>query len=132
MKNNKLKTVTNADQIRKMVKQEVALQYDEIYKECAENIMWQTLASVLLCLERTRDYREKRLKDFLNDLKNWIDVMNEPTDLNGKWNNNDNIIYFKEFYSYVTRREFTYDHWNACMPCILRFLLCFRNSVHVL
>ena len=98
MKNNKLKTISNSDQIRKMVKQEVALQYDKIYEECAENIMRQTLASVLLCLERTRDYKKKRLNDFLNDLKNWIDVMNKPTDLNGKWNNNDNIIYFKEKY----------------------------------
>ena len=98
MKNNNLKNITNKEQIRKMVRQEVALQYDEIYKECANNIMHQTIAGVLLCLERTHGFKEKRLKSFLKDLQNWLDVMNNPTDLNKGWNQNDNIIYFKETY----------------------------------
>ena len=106
MRNKKLKELTTIGQARKIAQEETEKKYDEIFAECAADVMHQTLANVLLCLERSYGFGEIRLKRFIKDLQGWNDVMNNPTALTGSWTTIDNIEYFKSKYGIDLRKEF--------------------------
>jgi hypothetical protein len=90
----------------KIAKQEVTAMYDQVFAECAEDVMQQTLANVLLCLERDYDWRKQRLENFVKNLQGWCDIMQHDTDITKAWSTNDNIEYFKDKYGIDLREEF--------------------------
>lgn len=106
MRNNKLKQITTFSQAKRIVQQETQNQIGEIFAECAEDVMQQTIANVLLCLERSCGFGEIRLKRFVKDLQGWNDVMCTPTGLSRTWTTYDNIEYFKTKYGIDLRKEF--------------------------
>lgn len=81
----------------------------QVFADCAEDVMQQTLANVLLCLERDYGFKDKRLKDFVANLQGWIDIMSQPTELTKAWGTVDNIEYFKTKYGIDLRKEFVAD-----------------------
>lgn len=106
MRNKKFKALSTFGQAHKIAKEETEKRYQEIFSECAADVMQQTLANVLLCLERECGFGEIRLKRFVKALQSWCDVMNSPTEITGTWTTNDNIEYFKERYGIDLRKEF--------------------------
>lgn len=92
--------------IKREVKEQLTKQYAETYADCASDVMQQTLANVLLCLERNYGFGKKRLSDFVHALQMWCDVMDSPTERTGTWTTEDNIAYFKEKYGIDLKKEF--------------------------
>lgn len=90
----------------KIAKQEVTAMYDQVFAECAEDVMQQTLANVLLCLERDHDFDAEQLKDFVTNLQRWCEVMSKPTEITKAWSTSENIEYFKRKYGIDLRKEF--------------------------
>lgn len=93
----------------KIAKQEVTAMYDQVFAECAEDVMQQTLANVLLCLERDYGFGTRRLKSFVKNLQRWCDVMSTPTEITKAWSTSENIEYFKSKYGIDLREEFKAD-----------------------
>ena len=91
---------------RQIAKEEVSRMYEQVYAECAADVMQQTLANVLLCLERDYGWRSKRLREFVSNLQGWCDIMQTDTPITKSWTTNDNIDYFKNKYSIDLRKEF--------------------------
>lgn len=81
--------------------------YDEIFADCANDVMQQTLANVLLCLERDYGFGKKRLTDFVKQLQGWCDIMSQDTELTKAWSTDDNIEYFKKKYGIDVRECFS-------------------------
>jgi hypothetical protein len=90
----------------KIAKQECEAMYEQVFQDCAEDVMQQTLANVLLSLERDYGWRSKRLREFVNNLKGWCDIMQTDTPITKAWTTNDNIDYFKTKYDIDLRKEF--------------------------
>ena len=106
MKNKRIKQLTTFGQARKIAQEETTKQYQTIFAECAADVMQQTLANVLLTLERDYGWKRKRLKKFIANLQGWNDIMSQPTELTKTWTTNDNIRYFQEKYSIDLRKVF--------------------------
>lgn len=97
----------NKTEAFKIAQKEVSAKYDEIFADCAADVMQQTLANVLLCLERDYNFGKKRLSDFVKALQGWCDIMDSPTELTKGWTTNDNIKYFREKYGIDLKKEFS-------------------------
>lgn len=99
-------TVMNRSEAVRIARAEVEKSYKQTFADCAADVMQQTLATVLLTLERSYGWKDKRLKDFVANLRCWVDAMERPTDLTGTWETTDNIDYFREVYGIDLRKEF--------------------------
>lgn len=91
---------------RAIAREEVIKQYEQIFADCAADVMHQTLATFLLWLERDKGYGKKRLKDAVEAIKGWCDIMDNPGEGARGWNTVDNIEYFKKRYGIDLREEF--------------------------
>lgn len=91
---------------RQIAKEEVSRMYEQVFAECAADVMQQTLANVLLCLERDYGWRDKRLRDFIVNLKGWCDIMQQDTPITKSWTTLDNLAYFLEKYKIDIKKEF--------------------------
>ena len=91
---------------RQIAQEEVGKIQSEIYRDCASDIMQQTLANVLLCLERDYGWRGQRLRGFVKNLQGWIDIMSTSTPLTDEWTTTDNIEYFCKQYGIDLKKEF--------------------------
>ena len=98
--------VMNKTQARKIAKEEVSKLYEEVFSECAENVMQQVVSNVLLCLERDYGWRSKRLREFVQNLRGWCDIMQQDTPITKSWTTLDNIAYFLEKYNIDIKKEF--------------------------
>lgn len=96
----------NRSEARKIAKQETEAMYEQIFADCASDVMQQVIANVLLSMERDYDYTEEQLKEFIHNVKRWINAMQEPSGLSRGWTTDDNIDYFKEQYGIDLRKEF--------------------------
>lgn len=98
--------VMNKSTARQIAKEEVSRMYEQVFAECAADVMQQTLANVLLTLERDYGWKRQRLQGFVRNLQGWTDIMQTPTAITGTWSTNDNIAYFQNKYHIDLRKEF--------------------------
>lgn len=99
-------TVMNRSEAVRIARAEVESHYKQTFAECAADVMQQTLATVLLTLERSYGWKEKRLREFVTNLRCWVDAMERPTELTGTWKTTDNINYFRDVYGIDLPKEF--------------------------
>ena len=107
MKANYYSKPMSKTEAHRIAKQEVSAMYEQVFSDCAEDVMQQTLANVLLSLERDYGWRKQRLSEFVANVKSWCDIMQTDTELTKAWSTTDNIRYFKEKYGIDLRTEFT-------------------------
>lgn len=106
-------TTMNKTKARAIAKEEVTKQYQQIFADCAADVMHQTIATFLLYFERDLGYGKKRLKDIVEGVKGWCDIMDNPSELAGGWSTVDNIEYFKKKYGIDLREEFKAEIKNS-------------------
>lgn len=98
MRNNKLKQITTRHQADLIAAEHVQRYKDELFAENASEILQQVMAAVLITHEKVYGWKGKRLKDFCNAMKMYLDTMQNPDYLHEKWDNMDNIAYIKSEY----------------------------------
>lgn len=98
MRNNKLKPLTTFSQAKAIAAKEMQKYKDELFAENASEILQQVMAAVLITLEKAYGWKGKRLKDFCDAMKMYLDIMQNPDYLHEKWDNMDNIAYIKSEY----------------------------------
>ena len=91
--------------IRRTCREEYEQYREEIFKECAHDIMTQALCVVYYTLIQ-KGWREKRLKDFTAEIKATNDLMCNPSKLHHRFNPIDIEKMIKEKYGIDLRKEF--------------------------
>lgn len=91
---------------KKIAREEVNSAYQELFAECAADVMQQVISNVLLCLERDYGWKKQRLDSFVHNLQSWCDIMQKSTEITKAWSTTDNIEYFKKKYLIDLREEF--------------------------
>lgn len=97
--------VTEA-QIHNAVEAEAETIKKEVYKEAVQDITVQTLATVLYCLETCYDWKEQRLKKFVQYLHDTEDLMVNPSPLHHRFSHLDNKQRMKDLYGIDLEKEF--------------------------
>lgn len=106
-------TTMSKTKARVIAQEEVTKFYEDIFRECAADVMHQTIATFLLYLERDKGYGKKRLKDAVEAIKGWCDIMDNPGEGARGWSTVDNIEYFKKKYGIDLREEFKAEIKNS-------------------
>lgn len=106
MKANYYSKPMSKTEAHRIAKQEVNAMYNEVFADCAADVMQQTLATVMLCLERDYGWKKQRLDGFVHNLQSWCDIMQKSTEITKAWSTTDNIEYFKKKYLIDLREEF--------------------------
>lgn len=106
MKANYYSKPMSKTEAHRIAKQEVTAMYDQVFAECAEDVMQQVISTVLLCMERDYDFDAEQLKDFVTNLQRWCEVMSKPTEITKAWSTSENIEYFQRKYGIDLRKEF--------------------------
>lgn len=106
MRNNKLKAITTRHQADLIAAEHVQRYKDELFAQNASEILQQVMAGVLITLEKCYGWKGKRLKDFCDAMKMYLDIMQSPDYLHEKWDNMDNIEYIKSEYGIDLREMF--------------------------
>lgn len=96
----------NKTKAHQIAQEEVNKMYQQIFAECAGDVMAQVLSNVLLTLERDYGWRDKRLTDFIHNLHGWVDIMQTPSEITDEWTTKDNIRYFADKYGIDLEKEF--------------------------
>ncbi len=91
--------------IRQTCRQEYENLREEIFRECAHDIMTQALCVVYYTLIQ-KGWREKRLKDFTAEIKATNDLMCNPSKLHHRFNSIDIEEMLKSKYGINLREEF--------------------------
>lgn len=91
--------------IRQTCRQEYENLREEIFRECAHDVMTQALCVVYYTLIQ-KGWREKRLKDFTAEIKATNDLMCNPSKLHHRFNPIDIEEMLKSKYGIDLREEF--------------------------
>ena len=92
-------------EIVKEVQKQLPDYYRQVFRECAEDVMQQSIAAVLLTLDKCYGWKRQRLNQFVRDLQMMLDTMTKPTEISASWCNDDNIKYMHR-YGIDIRKEF--------------------------
>ena len=106
IKNPSNRVYVTETQIHDAVEAEVETIKKEVYKEAVQDITVQTLATVLYCLETCYDWKEQRLKKFVQYLHDTEDLMVNPSPLHHRFSHLDNKQRMKELYGIDLEQEF--------------------------
>ena len=101
-----MKAIPRTD--RRVVKAAVKEMY-ELNEKDAEEIMQQVLANVCYTLSRNFGYGKKRLRRFINAVKDTDMIMRTAKRFDGTpvdWNAKDNVEYIKNAYDIDLTKEF--------------------------
>ena len=104
--NKKLKQLRTFGQAKQIAAEEIQRYKDELFAQNASEILQQVMAGVLITLEKCYGWKGKRLKDFCDAMKMYLDIMQNPDYLYEKWDNMDNIEYIKSEYGIDLREMF--------------------------
>lgn len=98
MTNKKLKQLRTFGQAKQIAAEEIQRYKEELFIKNASEILQQVMAAVLITHEKVYGWKGKRLKDFCDAMKMYLDTMQNPDYLHEKWDNMDNIAYIKSEY----------------------------------
>lgn len=101
----KARVLTSEKDVKKAARQEYEEIREEIFRECAHDIMTQALCVVYYTLIQ-KGWREKRLKDFTTEIKATNDLMCNPSRLHHRFSPLDIEKMIKEKYGIDLRKEF--------------------------
>lgn len=90
---------------RRIAREEMEQYKFDVFSECAAEILQQSIAAVLITLEKCYGWKQQRLTGFVSSLKMYLDTMQEGG-ITGKWDNDENISYLKEAFGIDLRAEF--------------------------
>lgn len=106
MRNNKLKPLTTFSQAKAIAAKEMQRYKDELFAENASEILQQVMAAVLITLEKCYGWKGKRLTDFKNNFKMYLDTMQKSDHFNTEWDNIENIDYILKEFGIDLKSEF--------------------------
>ena len=90
---------------RRIAREEMEQYKFDVFSECAAEILQQSIAAVLITLEKCYGWKKERLTEFVSNLQMYLDTMQEGG-ITGKWDNDENIGYLKEVFGIDLRAEF--------------------------
>ncbi len=88
---------TKKAEIVREVQKQLPDYYRQVFRSCAEDVMQQTIAGVMMTLEKCYGWKRTRLHRFVKDLQMMLDAMLQPTDITAAWSNDDNIQYLRRY-----------------------------------
>ena len=106
MRNNKLKAITTRHQADLIAAEHVQRYKDELFAQNASEILQQVMAGVLITLEKCYGWKGKRLTDFKDNFKMYLETMRKPDYFNQAWDNDDNIKYVLDEFGIDLIKEF--------------------------
>jgi hypothetical protein len=90
---------------RRIAREEMEQYKFDVFSECAAEILQQSIAAVLITLEKYYGWKRQRLTEFMKSLQMYLDTMQEDG-ITGKWDNDENIEYLKDVFGIDIRTEF--------------------------
>lgn len=90
---------------RRIAREEMEQYKFDVFSECAAEILQQSIAAVLITLEKCYGWKRQRLTEFVSNLQMYLDTMQE-SNITDKWDNDENIGYLKEAFEIDLRAEF--------------------------
>lgn len=105
-KKQKVRVVTSEKDVRRASRSECEEYREEIFKECADDIMAQALCTVFYTLLTAYGWRKQRLRNFADALHATNDLMCNPSRLHHRFSPLDIEQTLKDKYSLDLRREF--------------------------
>ena len=91
---------------RRIAREEYENMREEIFRQCADEIMAQAIATVLWTLQTRYGWKRKRLWDFANALLDTRDLMCKPSKLHHKFSPLDCIKELKDKYGMDIKKLF--------------------------
>lgn len=105
----KARVLTSEKDVRRVARQEYEEVREEIFKECADDIMAQALCTVFYTLVTAYGWRKQRLRNFADALHSTNDLMCNSSRLHHRFSPLDIEQTLKDKYSLDLRREFKAD-----------------------
>lgn len=105
----KARVITNVKEIREEVNRQMTEKKFELMQEIASELAVQVLANVLVTLEKSYGFKQKRLQGFVDNLKSMCDLMSNPLPITHRFDVDDNIDDLKEKYGIDLKKEFKFD-----------------------
>ncbi len=93
-------------ELKQSVQAEFEKEHLNLYREATADITAQILANVLVALEQSYGWKEKRLKDFVSALHATEDSMVTPSPLHKTYTTLDNEKHLKDKFGIDLRAEF--------------------------
>lgn len=90
---------------RRIAREEMEQYKFDVFSECAAEILQQSIAAVLITLEKCYGWKRQRLTEFMKSLQMYLDMMQEGG-ISGEWDNDENIDYLKDVFEIDLRAEF--------------------------
>lgn len=102
----KARVVTSEKDVKKAARQEYEEIREEIFKECADDIMAQALCTVFYTLVTAYGWRKQRLRNFADALHETNNLMCNPSKLHHRFSPLDIEKTLKNKYALDVRKEF--------------------------
>lgn len=102
----KARVLTSEKDVKKAARQEYEEVREEIFKECADDIMAQALCTVFYTLMTAYGWRKQRLRNFADALHATNDLMCNPSRLHHRFSPLDIEQMLKDKYRLDIRKEF--------------------------
>lgn len=106
MRNNKLKQITTRHQADLIAAEHVQRYKEELFAKNASEILQQVMAAVLITLEKCYGWKGKRLTDFKDNFKMYLETMRKPDHFNSEWDNDENVQYVLDVFGIDLKAEF--------------------------
>ena len=97
---------TNGKALRKAINREWELKQDEFFDKCKNDISAQVMAVCMLSLKTRFGFGKKRMKDFYDDVKGTIEIMDKDAIFNKSFSTIDCIRMVKDLYGIDLDEDF--------------------------
>ena len=105
----KARTFTTKKAIKEEVEREYSKHYYEHEQQIVTDIAIQLLSTVLLTLDKSYGWKQKRLNDFIDQFKDLCSLMDNPSALTHRFNAKDNYSYIKNKFGIDLKELITFE-----------------------
>ena len=97
---------TNGKALHKAINREWELKQDEFFDKCKNDISAQVMAVCMLSLKTRFGFGKKRMRDFYDDVKGTIEIMDKDAIFNKSFSTIDCIKMIKDLYGIDLDEDF--------------------------